>query len=686
MLKRVLEKARHRSNYDYLLMLSIIAYGLIFSFFTLAKHYGFATFAWDLGIFDQISYSTVFGGKFMYTTTELYLNPTGCYFAIHFSPILFVLLPFYAILPSAGTLLILQSFILALGALPLYFLASRVLDSKKNGFLLSLAYLLFPAVQASNWFDFHQQAFIPVLVFSTCYFLMKKSWKLYFVSVLLALMIEEHVAPIIFLIALYFLLTQVDLRSALKSIRSLQFHPDTISKVLILTIVLSVGFYFLARYTRSQFPINSDFWDVYRAADTFKALGFQGDILYLPFYVLMNPIATAQAFMTDYAYKLFFLISLFAPLLFLSFKSKLTIVTLLILAPFLLTNYPPYYMLGAQYPLHVVPLIFLGAVEGLGNRRILVQDKPKEKINQASRPRGNHIGATSKTILVVSLIFIIVLSPLSPVASIINHNVPLLWYATSNYDQESAEAMHGMIALIPHNASVLTQNILFPHISNRVNAYVVPVIDSSSVHGFFENYIRQEINESDYILLDLRAYDIWKDFVLNEVSNNKSFKTYAVTHSFVLFRRNYDGPLVFIPNIDYASYAVQTDLTLSSGTIVTDETAPNKIAALSQQGVHYGTLVYGPYVCLPPGTYNVNFEIKVPNSTAEKVATLDIAANLGQSIFVSEDLYGNNVPNHGWTNVTLVFSLSNFTTLVEFRVLADGVADVYIDRVIIATS
>ena len=218
------------------------------------KHDGFATFAWDLGIFDQAFHTTLYSGKLFYYTAELYLSPSGCYFAVHFSPILFVLLPFYAIQPSATTLLVLQSFILALGALPLYLLASDLLRSKKAGFVIGVAYLLYPALQGANWFDFHQQAFIPLLIFSSCYFLAKKSWKLYFTSILLALMVEEHVAPIIFVMAAYFLLASVDIREVIKSIGHLQFRLSVTSRVLSTTMIMSVIGYFLDRYVRLLFP------------------------------------------------------------------------------------------------------------------------------------------------------------------------------------------------------------------------------------------------------------------------------------------------------------------------------------------------------------------------------------------------------------------------------------------------
>jgi len=684
-LKNIFGKIRHGSRYDYLILASIIAYGTIFSYYTIMKHFGFATFAWDLGIFDQSFYTTLFSGKLFYYTAELYLNPTGCYFAVHFSPILFVLLPFYAIYPSAITLLALQSFILALGALPLYLLASELLKSKKAGFVLGIAYLLYPALQGANWFDFHQQAFIPLLIFSSCYFLVKKSWKLYFTSVLLALMVEEHVAPIIFLMAVYFLLTSVDMRAAISSIEHLQFSPSLTSKVLWITMAMSVIWYFIARYVRQLFPIVSAFSNLYRATSTFQVLGFQGDILSLPAYVLLNPQLALQALLNDFYLKFFYLIFLFAPLLFLSFRSKFCLVALIILAPFLLTNYAPYYMVGAQYALYIVPLVFLAALEGLAHQYILPKHPSTQQSNSNLKVHVKDIESSLRTIVIVSLIFAISLSPISPLAHNLVGQPALLWYATPNSNQKYIESMQDMINLVPSNASILAQNTVFPHVSDRINAYVIPVIDSPSEHEALAEYINQEINESDYVLLDLNAYDIWKSYVLNEITNDSRFSVYAVGGSLVLFMKSYEGPLIFVPYSDYEVFDYE-DFLLSSGQVVKDDSSKSGYVDFSQRGINNGSFIYGPYVCLPSATYNVTFEIKVQNYGNGLLASLDVSDEHGSVVLASEDIYSTDVENQGWNNFTMTFTTTTFRSGLEFRIFTTDLADIYVDHVIVKMS
>ena len=128
--------------YQVLLFIAVLSYGVVFAHFTVQKHNLFHTNAWDLGIFNQALYNTLYSGRPLYYTVELFLNPSGNYFAVHLSPILFLVLPFYAILPLPTTLLVLKSFILAFGAFPLYLLAKKVLKSDRTAFMLALVYLL----------------------------------------------------------------------------------------------------------------------------------------------------------------------------------------------------------------------------------------------------------------------------------------------------------------------------------------------------------------------------------------------------------------------------------------------------------------------------------------------------------------------------------------------------------------
>ena len=50
-------------KYKATLLLIIFFYTIIFSYVTWIKHYSFPSFGWDLGIFNQLFYSSIFGGE-----------------------------------------------------------------------------------------------------------------------------------------------------------------------------------------------------------------------------------------------------------------------------------------------------------------------------------------------------------------------------------------------------------------------------------------------------------------------------------------------------------------------------------------------------------------------------------------------------------------------------------------------
>jgi uncharacterized membrane protein len=677
--KLAIQKVSKRSQYDYLVVAAVLIYSAIFSWLTISKNYGFATFAWDLGIFNQSFHTTIFNGKLFYYTCELYLNPSGSYFASKFSPILFLVLPFYAIVPSVDALLVFKSFILALGAVPLYLLSKDMIGNEKAGFVMVLAYLLYPGIQFPNTFDFQQQIFIPVTIFSAYYFMLKKRWKTYFLFVTLALMIEEHVAVILLLMSFFILLTTSRVKTAVQEIKKRHFSkPSKLSSILLGTMVFSTSWYFIARLVRSVYPIVPAFTEIYNATANYSVLGFTNDILALPTYIIMNPQRVYNALAYDFHLKFLYLIFLFAPLAFLSFRSKLSLAVAVLLVPFFLSNYEPYYTLGAHYPLYLLPLIFLGAVEGLSS--------PKKEMKTASATHIRNVTPALRTVLIVSLIIAIAISPLSPLSQVFAKE-GLTWYAQPNPNTHYVNTIHEIMNLVPQNASILTQNNIFPHFSDRINAYVIPTVqvESNSALTAMKRYIRQEINLSDYVLLDGTGLgtEPWTSFVLDELNTTNDFKIYALGESAILFMKNYSGLSFFVPDNDYEVFFGNSDFLVPYARIVNDPTSNSGNVVYSQKEAGNNVVLYGPYVFLPPGTFDVTFEVKVGEHQEGYLGTIDVSENFGTSILSKEDIYGFNIPANTWTNYTLSLTTTKLRRAVEFRVFTSGLADIYLDRVIV---
>ena len=88
----------------------------------------------------------------------------------HVDPILVAFAPLWWIWPSPSMLLAAQAIAIAIGALPVFWLARKHLGSERAGLGFALAYLLYPAVQWLTLAEFHPVALAcPLLLFAFWY-------------------------------------------------------------------------------------------------------------------------------------------------------------------------------------------------------------------------------------------------------------------------------------------------------------------------------------------------------------------------------------------------------------------------------------------------------------------------------------------------------------------------------------
>ncbi len=146
------------------LALAISAFAAGFGALAVLRHRSFTTGRFDLGNMTQAVWSTANGDPLAVTnlagaqTTRL---------ASHFDPILVLFTPLWLVWPSPEALLVAQAVALAFGALPVFWLARKHLDSERAGLGFALAYLLFPATQWVALSEFHPVALAcPLLLFA----------------------------------------------------------------------------------------------------------------------------------------------------------------------------------------------------------------------------------------------------------------------------------------------------------------------------------------------------------------------------------------------------------------------------------------------------------------------------------------------------------------------------------------
>lgn len=484
-----------------LVFVCIMAYAVILSNITVMKHHAFMTRAWDLGIFTQSLWTTLNANRFLYHTCEIFINPSGSFFGVHFSPILFLVLPLYWLFQTPETLLVLQSFVLAFAAVPLYKLAKENAGGRSVGIAFVFAYLLYPATHAVNWYDFHVQAFLPLFFFSVIYYATKEKWSKYFLFVFLALMCDEHAAIIMSFIGIYIAWTyKTTIISAIK-------RKELAEKKLVVplvTMIISFVWYCFTIWQRNVFfPIKPETMSTFLGSSNFSILGARAPIE-IPLLIILRPWNAVQALVYNGPIKLLYIVLVFGPLVFLSFKKPSALIPIIPWLTFsLMSQSIDHHSLGNQYEAYIIAFIFSAAV-------FAVREKFRTTFSLRSVCRS------LKMIMLCTFLFFIVSSPLSIVVNRVFDG-----YASVHIGRHEM-VISDVLNRIPQNASILTQDNLFPHVSHRVDAYVVPnrffVLENIVI-----DFLNRTIDRVDYILVDKETDPFATNVILSLLATKPDF-------------------------------------------------------------------------------------------------------------------------------------------------------------------
>ncbi len=131
---------------------------------SLVKWHWFLYDDFDLAIYAHACRRAVRGSLY---SSILNVNLLGNHMSLLILPISLI----YAVLPSPVTLLALQTVVLALGALPVYWLAQRELKSEVVAVCFVALYLLYPALGYTNLYQFHPETLTATTLLFAFYFL-----------------------------------------------------------------------------------------------------------------------------------------------------------------------------------------------------------------------------------------------------------------------------------------------------------------------------------------------------------------------------------------------------------------------------------------------------------------------------------------------------------------------------------
>lgn len=145
----------------------------------------------DMAVFVQAFVSTLQQGKFFYTAME-----GGSHFSHHNSPILFFLLPVYAISKGYG-LLAVQSLAVVSSAIPLSMILIRKGIDRTSANLLCSGYLFLPMIMGPTLRGFHELPLVLPLILWALYFFEEEKAGPFYLFAGLSLLVRENLPFVI---------------------------------------------------------------------------------------------------------------------------------------------------------------------------------------------------------------------------------------------------------------------------------------------------------------------------------------------------------------------------------------------------------------------------------------------------------------------------------------------------------
>lgn len=413
---------------------------------TVLRYRNFVSSTYDFGIFSQMFY---YLKETLQPLTTCERNGLLSHFAVHISPVFYLLLPGYILFPNPMYLNVMQSLILASGVFPLRRLAQEMKLSTKAGLGICLLYLTYPALAGGAFYDIHENKFLtPLLLWLFLYIARKQNWGIV-VMALLTLMVKEDAALYVCCIGLYMVVSRKQAKTggALMALSLCWF---------------AVALFLLRRFGQGAMT------DRYSNFISDPQLGLASVLQ----TIFLNPgYAFKEMFSAD---KLKFILQMLLPLGFLPLLGRKP-KQLFLIIPFvvmnLLSNYPYQHSIYFQYTYGSIAIFFYLAVVNLRE--------------MTPRLRQNVLALAVMATLIIGI-------------SHLGGFVGLGFDAVQN--QDDYRKIRDELARIPATATVQATGYYLPALSQRLVLYDVN-----------ENRKAAAPHETEYVVLDLRPG--WEDDV-----------------------------------------------------------------------------------------------------------------------------------------------------------------------------
>ena len=170
------------------------AYAAGFAALSVLRHRAFETGRFDLGNMVQAVWSTAHGRPLQMTDLA---GDQVSRLGSHVDPLLAAFAPLWWVWPRPELLLTAQAIAVALGALPVYWLAEKHLHSRTAALGLALAYLLYPPIEWATLSEFHPVVLSCPLLLFAIWFLDEERIGLFVVFAVLAALGKEEIGLVV---------------------------------------------------------------------------------------------------------------------------------------------------------------------------------------------------------------------------------------------------------------------------------------------------------------------------------------------------------------------------------------------------------------------------------------------------------------------------------------------------------
>ncbi|MFN2241960.1 MAG: DUF2079 domain-containing protein [Anaerolineae bacterium] len=423
----------------------MLVYAGYFSVLSIRQHDAFLTTKADLGHFDQPIWNTLHGRLLVRTQLGKQLTRL----TDHFEPILIPLSLSFVLWDDVRALLVLQSVVVALGALPLFWLARDEVrasgyslgTAEVAGLALAAIYLLFPALQAANLTEFHAAPFMVAPMLLALYYARQGRYGQMWCWALVVMAVKEEMPLLVFVLGVWLILARREWKhgAALAAVSLLWFGLATfviVPHFAPLKYGIEESVYFQRYGELGDSPL-----EVARSLVTRPALVWQ--------------IATEPARLR-YVLGLLLSAGLILPLL----GPEILLLSLPILLANLLSAYEAMYSGVYHYSAAMVPFVMAAAAVGLGR---------VGRWAKGIRHRDLIVLGLAGLSLAISLVYHLH-HGYTPVSKLFS------WPEVTDHHRLLEERF---VPQIPQDAILSTTAPLFPHLDHRERIHQFPRVEDA---------------------------------------------------------------------------------------------------------------------------------------------------------------------------------------------------------------